>query len=127
VDQPGGHTLIFIILIYLYILHKTLTDFEFIRLQTWVYLVYLWSVVQNTSYVHLTKMDILPLHRLQIRFSLILLRQRPTSIGSLWLEVLNLTSKNISLSSNTWAFPYWPGYHPETPILARDGVEVQYG
>jgi hypothetical protein len=24
---------------------------------------------------------------------------------------------------NTWAFPYWPGYHPETPILARDGVE----
>jgi hypothetical protein len=20
----------------------------------------------------------------------------------------------------TWAFPYWPGYHPETPILARD-------
>ena len=31
-DQPGGHTLIFIILIYLHILHKTLTDFEFIRL-----------------------------------------------------------------------------------------------
>jgi hypothetical protein len=28
---------------------------------------------------------------------------------------------------NTWAFPYWPGYHPETPILARDGVKVQYG
>ena len=28
---------------------------------------------------------------------------------------------------NTWAFPYWPGYHPETPILARDGVECQYG
>ena len=21
---------------------------------------------------------------------------------------------------NTWAFPYWFGYHPETPILARD-------
>jgi hypothetical protein len=29
----GGHTLIFTILIYLHILHKTLTDFEFIRLQ----------------------------------------------------------------------------------------------
>ena len=28
---------------------------------------------------------------------------------------------------NTWAFPYWPGYHPETPILARNGVEGQYG
>jgi hypothetical protein len=28
---------------------------------------------------------------------------------------------------NTWAFPYWPGYHTETPILARDGVEGQYG
>jgi hypothetical protein len=27
----------------------------------------------------------------------------------------------------TWAFPYWPGYHPETPILARDAVEGQYG
>jgi hypothetical protein len=33
VDQPGGHTPIFTILIYLHILHKTLTDFEFIRLQ----------------------------------------------------------------------------------------------
>jgi hypothetical protein len=33
VDQPGGHILIFTILIYLHILHKTLTDFEFIRLQ----------------------------------------------------------------------------------------------
>ena len=22
---------------------------------------------------------------------------------------------------NTWAFPYWPGYHPETPIYgSRD-------
>jgi hypothetical protein len=26
-----------------------------------------------------------------------------------------------------WAFPYWHGYHPETPILARDAVECQYG
>ena len=26
------------------------------------------------------------------------------------------------LQINTWAFPYWPGYHPETPILARDAV-----
>jgi hypothetical protein len=24
------------------------------------------------------------------------------------------------------AFPYWPSYHPETPILARDAVEGQY-
>ena len=23
------------------------------------------------------------------------------------------------------AFPYWPGYHPETPILARDAVDNQ--
>jgi hypothetical protein len=28
---------------------------------------------------------------------------------------------------NTWAFPYWSGYHPETPIFARDEVEGQYG
>ena len=27
---------------------------------------------------------------------------------------------------NTWAFPYWPVYHPETPILARDEIEGQY-
>ena len=33
----------------------------------------------------------------------------------------------IYLQINTWAFPYWPGYHPETPILARDAVEGQYG
>jgi hypothetical protein len=28
----------------------------------------------------------------------------------------------VYIQINTWAFPYWPGYHPETPILARDGV-----
>jgi hypothetical protein len=33
----------------------------------------------------------------------------------------------VYLQINTWAFPYWPGYHPETPILARDAVERQYG
>jgi hypothetical protein len=31
------------------------------------------------------------------------------------------------LQINTWAFPYWPGYHPETPMLVRDAVEGQYG
>ena len=31
------------------------------------------------------------------------------------------------LQINTRAFPYWTGYHPETPILARDEVEGQYG
>jgi hypothetical protein len=31
------------------------------------------------------------------------------------------------LQINTLAFPYWPGYHPETPILAPDTVEGQYG
>jgi hypothetical protein len=28
---------------------------------------------------------------------------------------------------NTWPFPYQPGYHPETPISARDTVEGWYG
>jgi hypothetical protein len=32
----------------------------------------------------------------------------------------------IYLQINTWAFPYWPGYHPETPILALDYVSGQY-
>jgi hypothetical protein len=31
------------------------------------------------------------------------------------------------LKINSFAFPYWPSYHPETPILAQDAVEVQYG
>jgi hypothetical protein len=46
-------------------------------------------------------------------------------------EIWTLTNRPIHISTfyiqyiqiNTWAFPYWPGYHPETPILARDGVE----
>ena len=33
----------------------------------------------------------------------------------------------VYIQINTWAFPYWPGYHPEISILARDGVEGQYG
>ena len=31
---------------------------------------------------------------------------------------------NLYIQIKTWAFPYWPGYHPETPILARDGVKI---
>ena len=37
------------------------------------------------------------------------------------------TMNIIYIQINTWAFLYWPGYHPETPILARDAVEGQYG
>jgi hypothetical protein len=33
---------------------------------------------------------------------------------------LHVDIQNVDLQINTWAFPYWPGYHPETPILARD-------
>ena len=32
--------------------------------------------------------------------------------------------KDLYLQINTWAFPYWPGYHPETPILALDWVRL---
>ena len=32
----------------------------------------------------------------------------------------------LHIQINTWAFPYWPGYHSENPILDRDGVEGQY-
>jgi hypothetical protein len=33
----------------------------------------------------------------------------------------------ITLSRFTnYRLPYWPVYHPETPILARDAVEGQY-
>ena len=38
----------------------------------------------------------------------------------------NIKQIYIYIQINTWAFPYWPGYHPDTPILARDGVEGQY-
>jgi hypothetical protein len=34
--------------------------------------------------------------------------------------------KLLSSKINTWAFPYWSGYHSKTPILARDAVEGQY-
>jgi hypothetical protein len=39
----------------------------------------------------------------------------------------SIENQVLYLQINTWAFPYWPGYHPETPILARDAVECQYG
>ena len=39
----------------------------------------------------------------------------------------NVGTDMVYLQINAWAFPYWPGYHPETPILARDAVEGQYG
>ena len=51
-------------------------------------------------------------------------------------KTLFATSTTISLKIswlvtyiqiNTWAFPYWPGYNPLILILARDGVEGQYG
>ena len=32
--------------------------------------------------------------------------------------------KQKYIQINTWAFPYWPGYHPETLILARDGMPM---
>jgi len=38
-----------------------------------------------------------------------------------------LVHNEQDIQINTWVFPYWPGYYPETPILARDGVEGQYG
>ena len=41
------------------------------------------------------------------------------------VRILKFNMKYLQI--NKWAFPYWPGYHPETPILARDAVEGQYG
>ena len=29
--------------------------------------------------------------------------------------------RNIYIQINTWAFPYWPGYHPETQLRANMG------
>ena len=43
-----------------------------------------------------------------------------------WILATNAQLSHY-LQINTWAFPYWPGYHPETLILIRDGVEGQYG
>ena len=33
----------------------------------------------------------------------------------------------VGIEINTRPFPYQPGYHPETPISARDAVEGLYG
>ena len=43
------------------------------------------------------------------------------------LRLSHMQNGTYYLQINTWAFPYWPSYHPETPILARDTVEGQYG
>jgi hypothetical protein len=43
-----------------------------------------------------------------------------------YLSRSNFYSYMEYIQINTWTFPYWPGYHPETPILVRDGVEAQY-
>ena len=43
-------------------------------------------------------------------------------IGAIIFNKLFLLQMNkyilpkIYIQINTWAFPYWPGYHPETPI-----------
>jgi len=47
--------------------------------------------------------------------------------GGVYLLYINNWLLEQYLQINTWAFPYWPSYHPETPILARDAVEGQYG
>jgi hypothetical protein len=39
---------------------------------------------------------------------------------------INQQMQSVYIQINTWAFPYWPGYHPETPILARDGVQYRF-
>ena len=38
-----------------------------------------------------------------------------------------LMESTIYIEINTWPFPYQPGYHPETPISARDAVDGWYG
>jgi hypothetical protein len=40
------------------------------------------------------------MHRLQIRFSLFILRQRPTSIGILWFEVLHFKWLKLVVKNN---------------------------
>jgi hypothetical protein len=45
----------------------------------------------------------------------------------LWGFIREINSVITYLVQIKGAFPYWPGYHPETPILTRDAVEGQYG
>ena len=48
------------------------------------------------------------------------LRLRP--IWASLFQMLEVCNKQF----NTWAFPFWPGYHPST-ILELDSVSGQYG
>ena len=41
--------------------------------------------------------------------------------------VFNFFFQTVNIEINTWPFLYQPGYHPETPISARDAVEDLYG
>ena len=58
-DEHGGHTFIFTILIYLHILHKTLTDFEFIRLQNLSIFGLFMKCGYTDVYIHLEWIDFL--------------------------------------------------------------------
>ena len=45
-------------------------------------------------------------------------KPKATSLHLRWSMYKYLPSNiiYIYIQINTWAFPYWPGYHPETPI-----------
>ena len=40
------------------------------------------------------------------------------------IHVYSTYIHNQYIQINTWAFPYWPGYHPEIPVLAQDAVNI---
>jgi hypothetical protein len=50
------------------------------------------------------------------------INQRNTTVFTVVLPLTNVTKY---LQINTWEFPYWPCYHPETPILARCATWVE--
>jgi hypothetical protein len=50
----------------------------------------------------------------------------PGKITGYWITARSFPYRGL-LQINTWAFPYWPAYHPETPILALNCVSGQYG
>jgi hypothetical protein len=59
----------------------------------------------------------------ELPYQVVYLRQ----LGALSIYCIQLINMDNNSARRQWAFPYWPGYHPETPILARDAVGGHHG
>ena len=92
-------------------------------------LIFLWFMYQNVNNRYELRNNTRRyeiLHTLNLYWTCIILLSESHAIINDLDVILHTFIKDVYRQINTWAFPYWPGYYPETPILARDEVEAQY-